>query len=98
MAKITEMVAQKVIDGFKGVIDFYLYMGVACARKWPRKVGPERTQAVINQWQYFTYVSANWNSLPQEIQDAYNEMASGSGLSGRDLFTRSYLSGLYRTE
>ena len=31
-----------------------------------------------------------------EVQQPYNRLAEGTGLSGRDMFTRSYLSGLYR--
>ena len=89
---------QAIISGFKGKIDFYLWKGVPCARKWPRSPGKRRSPAVEAQWQFFQKAVELWNELSQEVKDAYNTMAAGSGLSGRDLFTRGYLSGLYRYE
>ena len=36
MARLTQMPAQAVIDGFKGVLDMYYWLRIPCARKWPR--------------------------------------------------------------
>ncbi|GAI39685.1 unnamed protein product, partial [marine sediment metagenome] len=33
--------------------------------------------------------------LSDEVRDAYRRMAEGAGLTGRDLFTRSYISGIF---
>lgn len=98
MAKLAVLPHQAIIDGFKGKIDFYLWRGIPCARKWPRSPGHLRAQAVMAQWADFSYVASAWNLLSEEIQEAYRALAVGSGLSGRDLFTRSYLSGLYQYE
>lgn len=108
MAKLKVLPHLAIIDGFKGVVDFYVNHqtcdpelkgpGIPCARKWPRSPGHLRAPAVEAQWPAFAYAAAEWNNLSQEIRDAYNEMASGTGLSGRDMFTRSYLTGLYRYE
>lgn len=108
MAKLTGMPSLAIIDGFRGKIDFYQYHptcdpenrgeGVAVARKWPRSPGHLRSAAVMAQWADFSYSSGAWLLLSKEIQEAYLALAAGSGLSGRDLFTRSYLSGLYRYE
>lgn len=106
MAKLKVLPELAIIDGFKGKVDFYVNYqssdpelrgrGVPCARKWPRSPGHRRAPAVEAQWAAFAYAAAHWSSLSDEIQAAYNEMASGTGLSGRDFFTRSYLTGLYR--
>jgi len=96
VAKLTTLTALDIISGFKGTIDFYVYMGLACARRWPRSPGHRRAPAVEAQWSAFTIATTLFPLLSQEIRDAYNKMASGTGLTGRDLFTRSYLSGLYR--
>ena len=96
MAKITVLPGQKIIDGFKGNLDFYIHDGQACVRRWPRSPGHRRAPAVEAQWSTFAYAAAAWNDVSQEIRDAYNAMASGTGLSGRDMFTRSYLTGLFR--
>lgn len=96
MAIIKEMVGQKVIDGFKGVIDFYFYMGVPCARAWPKAPGKSRSYEVQAQWPIFTTVAKLWRELSPEVKEAYNEMAAVTNLTGRDMFTRGYISGTLR--
>lgn len=98
MAKLARMPSLAIISGFKGHIDFYQWMGIPVARKWPRSPGHLRAQAVMDQWADFSYATGAWNLLSEEVQAAYRALSVGSGLSGRDLFTRSYLSGLYRYE
>ena len=96
MAKLKALPSMAIISGFKGKLDYYLHDGQVCVRRWPRSPGHRRAPAVEAQWPAFTASAGLWNQLSQEIRDAYNEMASGTGLSGRDMFTRSYLTGLYR--
>ena len=96
MAKLLVMPHQAIIDGFKGVVDFYVHMGIPCARAWPKSPGHLRSAAVMAQWPIFSYASKEWPNLSQAVQDAYNELATDSGLSGRDMFMRGYLTGLYR--
>ena len=106
MAKLIALPHQDVISGFKGVVDFYINhqtcdpelsgKGIPCARRWPRSPGPRRAAAVEAQWPAFSYISKVWNSLPGYVQDTYRKLEGSSGLNGRDMFTRAYLSGLYR--
>jgi len=96
MAKLTHMPSQEIIDGFKGTVDFYVYLGIPIARAWPKSPGRVRSPAVMAQWPSFSYVAGEWLNLSPVVQDAYEKLATDSGLSGRDMFTRSYLSGLYR--
>ena len=96
MAKLTALPEQVIIDGYKGTIDFYVYMGIPCARAWPKSPGRRRSPAVMAQWPLFSYVAREWNNLSQTMRDAYQTLATSSGLSRRDVFTRGYLSGLYR--
>lgn len=95
MAKLTEIPSQAIIDGYKGKVDFYLWNGVPCARKWPRSPGHSRAPTVQATWPAFSYIASQWNTLSDDIRERYNSMASGTGLNGRDVFTRSYLTGLY---
>lgn len=95
MAKIKKLPSQAIVDGFKGTIDFYLWKGIPCVRKWPRSPGHFRTTAVMAQWPTWTYVSKIWNSLSPTVRDAYIALSAGTHMSGRDLFTKSYLSSLY---
>jgi len=106
MAKLKVLPELAIIDGFKGKVDFYVYHascdpelrgeGIAVARKWPRSPGHKRAPAVEAQWEAFSYAAGAWTLLSPEVQEAYRALSVGSGLSGRDLFTRSYLKGLYR--
>lgn len=96
MAKLAVMPHQAIIDGFKGTVDFYVYMGIPCARAWPKSPGKQRSPAVMAQWPAFAYAAGEWRNLSVAVQDAYNQLATNSGLSGKDMFTRAYLAGLYR--
>lgn len=96
MAIITAMPHQAIIDGFKGFVDFYYYMGIAVARAWPKSPGKHRSPAVSAQWPAFTYAAQEWKNLSPAMQAFYNELATNSGLSGRDMQVRAYLTGLYR--
>lgn len=96
MGKLASMVSEVVIDGFRGVIDFYVYKGVPCFRKWPKSPGKKRAPAVMAQWEAFAYAAAEWNNLSEYVRRQYEIMSGNSGMSARDVFTRSYLSGIYR--
>jgi len=96
MAKLLALPHADIIDGFKGVIDFYVHRGIPCARAWPKSPGKSRSPAVMAQWPAFRYASQEWLNLSDEVQDAYRQLATNSGLSGRDMLIRAYLTGLYR--
>lgn len=95
MGKLTVMPQQAIISGFKGKVDFYVYMGIPCFRKWPKSPGKLRAPAVMATWDAFSYSANKWLLLPDEIRESYEQMAAGTGLTGRDMFTRSYLAGLF---
>lgn len=95
MAKLSVLPAQAIISGFKGKIDYYEWMGIPVARKWPRSPGKKRAPAVEAQWPVFAYAARLWNLLSPEVQDAYNSMASGSSLSGRDMATKMYINATF---
>jgi len=96
MARIDVMPSEAIISGFKGKLDFYYNMGIACVRKWPRSPGHKRAPAVEAQWAAFSYAAKEWLNLSPEVQRSYEELATGTALSGRDMQERAYLSGLYR--
>jgi len=96
MAKIARLPGEKIISGFKGTLDYYLYMGLAVVRKWPSSPGHKRTPAVEAWWMPFGYASQEWKRLSPDIRRAFGIMAGDSGLSDKDMFQRAYLKGLYR--
>lgn len=95
MAKLTALPERAIISGFKGKVDFYEYLGIPVARCWPRSPGKHRAPSVEAQWPMFAYAARIWNQLDVATQEAFNGMAIGTGLNGRDYSMRAYLSGLY---
>lgn len=93
MAIVKEMPSEAIISGFKGHIDFYYWKDIAVCRRWPKKPSALRNENVRAQWPAFSYIAAAWSLLTPELQRLYNVQATGTVLTGRDLFTRSYLSG-----
>lgn len=96
MARLTSLPELGIIAGYKGKIDFYYWMGVPCARAWPKSPGKSRSTRVSAQWPAFTQAAREWALLSPSVQAGYNSMAQNGGLDGRDLQVRSYLSGLFR--
>ena len=106
MAKLKALPSLDVINGFRGVIDYYVYhpscpaetgvAGTPCARRWPRSPGHRRAPEVEAQWTAFAWAAANWNSLSPEVQEAYNQTAEQTNMTGRDLFTKSFITDYFR--
>jgi len=96
MARLLTMPERAIIDGFKGTLDFYEYMGIPVARSWPKSPGKRRSPPVAAQWPIFTYAAREWLNLSPIVQQSYRSLATNSGLSGRDMQIRAYLNGLYR--
>jgi len=93
MAVLERLPEQQIIDGFKGVIDFYLWKGIPCARKWPTW-RPYRFSPVQQENQAaFAYAVALWPTLDPIVKAQWNSMAGGTARTGRDLFLRAYLKG-----
>lgn len=85
-----------IIAGYKGVIDYYVCSGIPCARRWPRAPAMPRTPEVQAQWPLWTTAAQEWKHLSPDMAAAYKTLAQASGLSGRDLQMRAYITGLYR--
>lgn len=96
MGKLATLPEFAIIRGFKGVVDFYLWKGIPCFRKWPRSPGKRRAPAVEAQWAAFAWAAANWDSLSPELQQAWKDTAAESGLSGRDLFVKAFITDYFR--
>ena len=93
MAKLLVMPNQTIVNGMKGKVDFYLWMGIPVARRWPRSPGPRRAPLVEAQWPRWTYATRIWNTLSSVMQDAWRETARNTGLTGRDLQIKAYIEG-----
>ena len=96
MAKLETMPHEAIVSSFKGVVDFYFWMGIPVARSWP--LIPPYTRSAAEEATHVPFVRAValWPLLSPEVQRAYQTMAIGSALTNRDVFTKSYISGVYR--
>ncbi|GAH95299.1 unnamed protein product [marine sediment metagenome] len=90
------MPEQAIIDGFKGTLDFYVHNTIPCVRSWPRSPGKRRAPAVEAQWPLFSWAAKNWDSLSDAMKQAYEETASEVFMTGRDLFTKSFITDYFR--
>lgn len=96
MVVLKEMVGQKVIDGFRGVIDFYYWKIIPVARTWPRKPKGPRSPASQLTAQIFKQASEVFHDVTPAVQEAYAEMVTGTNLTWKDMFFRGYVSGTLR--
>lgn len=91
MAKIKKLPGLKVINGFKGTLDFYVHCGQVCVRSWPRSPGHDRAPAVEARWPAFAWAASYWNYLDQSVRQAYIDQATGTYMTGRDIFVKNFI-------
>lgn len=94
MAKPGTMPSQAIIDGFKGVLDFYYWKRIAVARRWPRYFARQPTPAEITNQTDFAYINKLYSTLPSIITDALKNHALGTTQTAKDYLVRAYLKGL----
>lgn len=85
-----------IVNGFKGTLDYYYWMGIACVRRWPRSPGKRRSAAVEAQWPAFSYITKLWKSIDPALKEAYVAMAAETNLRAIDIFVRGYIAGTLR--
>lgn len=96
MVVLKSFVGRKIIDGFKGKLDFYIHDGVQCVRSWPRSQGKSQTPTSIAQWPMFTYASQSWMEISPFVREAYFAICAECGLHAKDWFMRGYITGIYK--
>lgn len=98
MAIIDALPAQHVIDGFRGVLDFYILCrgGKAktiCVRKWPVTPKQSLTAATIAAQKPFAVAAASIPKVSQDLKDLYSEMAGGTSYTWKDVAMTLFLNG-----
>jgi len=89
VAIVDKFPGRKRLGSFKGLVDFYEWKGVKCARAWPIK--PTNTKALIAAHKRLKSANEAWQSLSQVDRHAFNFMALYSDRSGRDLHHSYFL-------
>jgi len=66
------------------------WKGIKYIRGWFKPANP-RTQAQVIQRTRFTKASASWKLEDQDTKDAWNALAQGQAVSGRNLYIKAYI-------
>ena len=93
MAVLSALPEQSIIDGYRGVLDFYYYCGLPVARSWPRSPGKTRAPKVVAAAAQFDWVQKSTTALPADIKYAWMALPQGQSLTWRDWATRLTISG-----
>ena len=98
MARLTALPAQSIVDGFRGVLDYYVWGAcrgtpIPCARRWPRYSRGAYPSSCKPPTLAFAWIMSNLDLIPENILEAYKAMASGTSLTWRDVAVRCYLNG-----
>jgi len=91
LAILEALPEEAIISGFKGIIDYYVWRGLPCARSWPTYPKSHQQPGSRAQWPIFSDAVKEWSLLDSYVRNAYKSMASGSTLSGRDMMVKMYI-------
>lgn len=94
MATLDKMPSQDVIGILAGIIDFYEWKGIPCARRWPRKPKMPRSPAVQQSAYWFGYFATQFSDTPTNIIDRATELSEGTAWTWRDLRYRALFGNL----
>lgn len=93
MATLDRMPQQAIVDYFRGVVDFYYWKGIPCARRWPHWTKRTATGREKANQDAFAYAIMSWSDLPPFVRQCFYDMTAGTGMTARDFFVRCYLKG-----
>lgn len=75
------------VVAFRQTVDFYLWKGIPCARKWPKWHYPAATAAELNTQRAFSAAAKITGMMSPRLQLAWREMVNpGRGWSWVDMF------------
>ena len=86
MARLTALPSIDIIHGFKGTLDFYLWKGLPCARKWPYNPKSHHSQATIAAAATFGAVLKFYALLADTVLASFKEDAKDHTRTARDIF------------
>lgn len=98
MAIIKQLPAMNIIDGFRGVLDFYVLCRggeakTVCVRKWPVTPKTSLTAGTVAAQKPFASAASAVTKVDQNIKDIYSDMAGSSSFTWKDVAISLYLNG-----
>jgi len=95
MPKITSLPSLDIIHGFRGVLDFYLWKGIPCVRKWPVNPKSHHSEATKAAAVIFGAVSKAYSLLGTVPLAAYVEDAKAQPRTPRDIYMAAAFGNLH---
>lgn len=98
MARLDALPSIDVIHGLRGVLDYYLWKGLPCVRKWP--VTPRRnlSPATLAAAATFGVILKAFALVGSEVKALYDDDATGQPRTGRDLYVSGALGHLHEPD
>ena len=95
MARLTALPSANIIHGFKGTIDFYLWRGLACARRWPRNPKSHHSVATRAASILFGAILSAYKLLDPSCYAALVEDAKDQARTPRDIWVSAVFGHLH---
>jgi len=86
MAKLNALPELSIIHAFRGIVDFYLWRGIPCARSWPYNPASHHSPGTKAASALFGLVIKSWATVASEARSLYAASANDQPKTPRDLF------------
>lgn len=86
MARLTALPSLDIIHGFQGILDFYLWKGLPCARKWPYTPPSHVTEGTLAARAIFGAISQGYSLLGEGALQAFQDDAADQPRTARDIY------------
>jgi len=95
MPRLKNLPSLDIINGFRGIVDFYLWKGLPVARLWPRNPKSHHSPATIAAAAVFGVILKNYHLLGGTLLDAFEADAADQTRTGRDIYVSAMLGNLH---
>lgn len=93
MVRLTQLPERDIIDKLSDAIDFYLWKGIAVARKMPTYTTRTPTPAEHQTQTDFAYINQLAKDIDPFVVSQWRRMATSTPYTWKDLLVRGYISG-----
>jgi len=96
MPKLTKLPSLSIIHGFRGILDFYLWKGIPCVRKWPVTPKSHLTKGTMTAAKTFGAIIKAYALVDTITRDAFTEDAQDHPRTARDIYVSATLGKLHK--
>ena len=95
MARLYSLPSLEIIQGYKGVIDYFITRGIPCARRWPRYSKSRMTASALQAAALFGQIVQAYALLPANVKEELTLEAADQPRSARDIMVSAVLGHLH---